>query len=407
MTANARFPSVAAILRAVALGVAMLATATHAQNAPIRVGFPIVMSGSGAQFGIPVLKGAQMYAEEVNKAGGVLGRQIEIIARDTKLRPDEAVRVARELVTREKVNFLVGTFTSAEGPAVSEIAKESKIVFIAPVPATDRLTAPEALHPYVFRVAKNTTTEGRAAAEIMSKWTQVKRVATIAPDYAYGQDTVKSFVERIKQLRPDIEIVDQQWPKLSEPDYTPFLTAQISRKPDAVLSVLCCGNFDTLVKQGKPIGYFEAIKYKMLALGEAGSVETMRSLGADYPLGVWGNTYDAFYWDGPPGHTEYVERLRAFTKEKDPSSWPIQGYIAMQFLVEAIRKANSIDSDKVSAALLGMTITTPIGPLTMRAKDHQANRGQLYGIAIKDPRYPFAILDPKQILNIDPAKFMD
>jgi len=407
MLSRTRISPVAALLRAAALGVAMLATAAHAQNPPIRIGFPIVMSGSGAQFGIPVLKGAQMYADEVNKSGGVLGRQIEIIARDTKLRPDEAVRVARELVTREKVNFLVGTFTSAEGPAVSEIAKESKIVFIAPVPATDRLTAPEALHPYVFRVAKNTTTEGRAAAEIMSKWTQVKRVATIAPDYAYGQDTVKSFVERIKQLRPDIEIVDQQWPKLSEPDYTPFLTAQISRKPDAVLSVLCCGNFDTLVKQGKPIGYFEAINYKMLALGEAGSVETMRSLGSDYPLGVWGNTYDAFYWDGPPGHTEYVERLRAFTKEKDPSSWPIQGYIAMQFLVEAIRKANSIDSDKVSAALLGMTINSPIGPLTMRAKDHQANRGQLYGIAIKDPRYPFAILDPKQILNIDPAKFMD
>jgi branched-chain amino acid transport system substrate-binding protein len=54
-----------------------------------------------------------------------------------------------------------------------------------------------------------------------------------------------------------------------------------------------------------------------------------------------------------------------------------------------------------------MTISSPIGPLTMRAKDHQANRGQLYGIAIKDPRYPFAILDPKQIMNIDPAKFMD
>ncbi len=407
MPANARFSSVGAILRTIAMAAAIGATAVHAQTGPIRVGFPIVMSGSGAQFGIPVLKGAQMYAEEVNKAGGVLGRQIEIIARDTKLRPDEAVRVARELITRERVNFLVGTFTSAEGPAVSEIAKENKILFIAPVPATDRLTAPDALHPYVFRVAKNTTTEGRAAAELMSKWPDIKRVATIAPDFAYGQDTTKSFVDRLKQLRPDIEIVDQQWPKLSEPDYTPFLTAQMSRKPDAVLSVLCCGNFDTLVKQAKPIGYFEAIKYKMLALGEAGSVETMRSIGADYPQGIWGNTYDAFYWEGPKGHSEYIERLKAFTKETEPSSWPIQGYIAMQFLVEAIKKANSVDSGKVSAALLGMTIASPVGPLTMRSKDQQANRGQLYGVAIKDPRYPFAILDPKKIINIDPSKFMD
>lgn len=394
------------LIGAVSIGAMTLTGSAYAQD-PIRVGFPIVMSGSGAQFGVPVLKGAQMYAEQINKSGGVLGRKIEILPRDTKLRPDEAVRVARELITRERVNFLIGTFTSAEGPAVSEIAKENKVVFIAPAPATDRLTAPDTLHPFVFRVAKNTTTEGRAAAEILSKWKDVKRVATIAPDYAYGQDTVKSFVERIKQLRPDIEIVDQQWPKLSEPDYTPFLTAQLSRKPDAVVSVLCCGNFDTLVKQGKPLGYFESIKFRMLALGEAGSVETMRSIGGDYPLGIWGNSYDAFYWDGPAGHREYTEQLKAFTNDKEPSSWPIQGYIAMQFLVEAIKKAQSVDSAKVAAAMLGLTIQSPVGPLTMREKDHQANRGQIYGIAVKDPRFAFPILDPKTIINIDPAKFMD
>jgi branched-chain amino acid transport system substrate-binding protein len=83
----------------------------QAQQKTIRVGFPIIMSGAGAQFGIPPLKGAQMYAEEVNAKGGVLGRKIEIIPRDTKSRPDEAVRVARELIVRENVDFLVGTFT--------------------------------------------------------------------------------------------------------------------------------------------------------------------------------------------------------------------------------------------------------------------------------------------------------
>jgi len=133
----------------------------------------------------------------------------------------------------------------------------------------------------------------------------------------------------------------------------------------------------------------------------------MRALGSDYPLGVWGNTYDAFYWDGPAGHKEYIERLKAFTNEKEPSSWPIQGYIAMQFLIEGIKKANSVDSTKVAAALLGVTIQSPIGTLTMRAKDHQANRGQLYGVAIKDPHYPFPILDQSSIVNVDPAKFMD
>jgi branched-chain amino acid transport system substrate-binding protein len=378
--------------------------AVLAQSGPIRVGFPIVTSGAGAQFGVPVLKGAQMFAEEINAAGGVLGRKIEIVPRDSKNRPDEAVRVSRELITRERVDFLIGTFTSAEGPAVSEIAKENKIVFIAPVPATDRLTAPDALHPYVFRCAKNTTTEGRAAAEIMATW-PVKRIATIAPDYAYGQDTVKAFIAHIKKLRPEIEIVDQQWPKLNEPEYTPFITAQMAKKPDAVLSVICCGNFDTFAKQAKPLGYFESINFNMMALGEAGSVETTRSLGAEYPTGIWGNTYDAFFWDAGPAHRAYLERVKKFLNDPQPSSWVIQGYIAMQFLTEAIKKAKSTESDKVSKALLGLTLDTPHGVMTMREKDHQCNRGQLYGKVVKDAKYPFPILNP--IMYVDPSKFMD
>ena len=385
-------------------GLAMAISPAQAQQAPIRVGFPIIMSGAGAQFGIPPLRGAQMYAEEINAAGGLLGRKIEVIGRDTKSRPDEAVRVARELIVREKVDFLVGTFTSAEGPAVSAIAKEHKIVFIAPIPATDRLTAPENLHPYVFRVGKNTTTEGRAAAELVAKW-PVTRIATMAPDFAYGQDAVKSFIEHLKKIKPGIEIVDQQWPKLNEPDYTPFITAQMAKKPEAVLSVICCGNFDAFAKQARPLGYFDAIKNNFLGLGEAGSSESTRSLGNDYPLGIWGNAYDAFYWDAGPEHRAYLGRLRAFLKDEHPSSWSIQGYIAMQFLVAAIRKAGSTESDKVSKALLGLTVQTPHGPLTIREKDHQANRGMLWGKAVKDAKYPFPILNP--IMYIDVTKFMD
>ncbi len=153
--------------------------AAEAQK-PIKVGFPIILSGPGALFGEPALKGAQMFVDELNAKGGVLGRKIELLSRDTKGNADDAVRVARELILKENVDFLVGTLTSAEGPAVSVVAKENKIVFIAPIPKTDQLTAPDKLHPYVFRVAANTTIEGRSAAEIVAKW-PVKRVATIAP----------------------------------------------------------------------------------------------------------------------------------------------------------------------------------------------------------------------------------
>jgi branched-chain amino acid transport system substrate-binding protein len=369
----------------------------------IKVGFPMILSGPGALYGEPALKGARMFVEEGNEKGGVLGRPFELLPRDTKGSADEAVRVSRELILRENVDFLVGTVTSAEGPAVSAVAKENKIVFIAPIPKTDRLTAPENLHPYVFRVAATTTMEGGSCADIVAKW-GVKRIATISPDYAYGQDVTREFISHLKRLKPDIEVVDQQWPKLGEADYTPFINAQMGAKPEAVFSSLWGGHFVTFAKQAKPLGYFDAIRANMMAGGEVGSPETAKAMGADYPVGIWGNSYDAFYWQGPPEHRAYIERLKKFLNEEYPSSWAIQGYIGLQALTEGIKKANSVDSEKVSKALLDLTFDTPAGQLTIRAKDHQANRGQLYGKTVMDPKYPFAIMEP--VSYIDPTPFM-
>ena len=312
-------------LLALLVAAVLVPVAAEAQK-PIKVGFPMIMSGPGALFGEPASKGAQMFVEEINAKGGVLGRKLELIIRDTKGQADEAVRVSRELILRDNVDFLVGTLTSAEGPAVSVVAKENKIVFIAPIPKTDQLTAPDKLHPYVFRVSANTTMEGRSAAEIVAKW-PAKRIATISPDYAYGQDVTKSFVEHLKKVAPQMEVVDQQWPKLGEADYTPFINAQMAKKPDAVFSSLWGGHFLTFAKQAKPLGYFDAVKYNFIGVGEAGSPESTKTMGADYPIGIWGNSYDAFYWeDAPAAHKDWVARLSKYTKDEYPSSWPIQGY---------------------------------------------------------------------------------
>ncbi|MGH7279485.1 MAG: ABC transporter substrate-binding protein, partial [Candidatus Rokuibacteriota bacterium] len=119
-------------LLAALLALALLVPFAADAQKPIKVGFPMIMSGPGALFGEPASKGAQMFVEDLNARGGVLGRKVELTVRDTKGNADEAVRVARELILRENVDFLVGTLTSAEGPAVSVVAKENKIVFIAP-----------------------------------------------------------------------------------------------------------------------------------------------------------------------------------------------------------------------------------------------------------------------------------
>src|SRR6185312_1669104 len=142
------------MLLALALAVPMTASAQK----PIKVGMPIPLSGPPALFGDPASKGAQMYVDEINAKGGVLGRKLELIVRDSKADANEAVRVAREMILKDNVDFLVGTLTSADK-----------------------------LHPYILRVASNTTIEGRSAAEIVAKW-PVTKVATMSFDYAYGQD---------------------------------------------------------------------------------------------------------------------------------------------------------------------------------------------------------------------------
>ncbi len=394
-------------MRILTMLLALVLTAPLAAQAqkPIKVGFPMPLSGPAALFGDPATKGAMMFVDEINAKGGVLGRKFELIVRDSKSDANEAVRVATEMILKENVDFLVGTLTSAEGPAVSVVAKENKIVFIAPIPKTDQLTAADKLHPYVFRVAATTTMEGRSAAEIVAKW-PVTRVATIGPDYAYGQDVTRAFVEYLKKIKPSVQIVDQQWPKLGEADYTPFINAQMAKKPEAVFSSLWGGHFVTFAKQARPLGYFDAIKYNMMEVAEGGSPESTKALGAEYPVGIWSNSYDAFYWEeGPKAHKEYTARLAKFLKDEYPSSWAIQGYMGMQFLTEAIKKAGSTDSDKVSRALLGLSVDTPHGKMTLREKDHQLNRGQLYGKTVKDPKYPFAIMKPA--VYVDPSKFMD
>ncbi|HWG78809.1 MAG TPA: ABC transporter substrate-binding protein [Stellaceae bacterium] len=371
-----------------------------AAESTIKIGFPIPLSGPAAVYGAPITKGAEMAVQEINAKGGVLGRKLELVERDSKASADEAVRLARELIIKDNVDFLVGTLTSAEAPAVSTIAKENKIVFIAPSAKTVQLTSPKNLHPYIFRLSSNTDIDGSSGAAVIAEWKDVKRVATIAPDYAYGHDAVSAFLAYIKKARPDIEIVDQQWPKLGQSDFTPFITAQMAKQPDAIFCDVFGGDFVTLVKQAKPLGYFKAVKNRVVDAGEVGATDVTLPLGADYPYGIWANAYDPVIWpEGePPEHKAFIANFKAFTKEPYASGWSIMGYSAIVALSDGIKKAGSTKSDKVSAALAGLTFDTPAGKRTFNAKSHETEAGEFWGEMVKDDRFPFATMkNPKYV----------
>ncbi|HKV14238.1 MAG TPA: ABC transporter substrate-binding protein [Reyranella sp.] len=387
-----------------AIAAASLVPVAAAAEDTIKIGFPMPLSGPASVYGVPVAKGAEMAVQEINAKGGVLGRKLELLTRDSKASADEAVRLARELIIKDNVDFLVGTLTSAEAPAVSTIAKENKIVFLAPTSKTVQLVSPANLHPYIFRLASNTDIEGRTGASIIAGWKDVKRVATIAPDYAYGRDAVGAFVDFIKKARPDIEIVDQQWPKLGQSDFTPFITAQMAKKPDAVFCDVYGGDFVTFAKQAAPLGYFKAINNRLVDGGEVGTTDEAQALGKDYPYGIWSDAYDPVIWpeNEPAAHKTYIEHLKAFTKEKYGSGWAIMGYASILALTEGIKKAGSTKSDKVAKAMLGLPFDTPIGRLTFNAKTHETEMGEFWGQMVKDDRYPFAVMKNPKFLSQGP-----
>ena len=366
----------------------------------IKIGFPIPLSGVGAVYGKPILAGAQMAVAEINANGGVLGKKLEILARDSKANADEAVRVSRELIIKDGVDFLVGTLTSAEAPAVSTVAKENKIVFIAPASKSTILTDPQHIHPYIFRVASNTDVEGLAGATSMARWNDVKTVATIAPDYAYGRDSIAAFITALKKLRPDIQIVDQEWPKLGEPDFTAFITAQMGKKPDAIYCSLFAGDFVTFTKQATPLGYFKAIKNRLIDGGEIGTPDEAQALGSDYPYGIIGDSYDPVLWSGnePPAHKKFIEDLKTFTHAQYASGWSIVGYQSIYALAAGIKKAGSTGSDAVAKALLGLTWDTPVGERTFSVKSHETFAPEYWGEMVKEAAYPFAVIKNPELL---------
>jgi branched-chain amino acid transport system substrate-binding protein len=234
----------------------------------------------------------------------------------------------------------------------------------------------------------------------------VKKVATIAPDYAYGRDAIGAFIEYIKKLRPDIEIVDQQWPKLGEPDFTAFITAQMGKKPDAVFCDVFGGDFASLVKQATPLGYFKAIQSRLVDGGEVGTVDLAQSLGADYPHGIISDAYDPVVWgeDEPAEHKAYVEHLKATMKNEYGSGWAIVGYQSIVAIAEGVKKAGGTDSDKVAKALEGLAFDTPVGKRTFNAKTHETEAGEFWSEMVKDPKVPFAVM--KKAEYIDPTPLL-
>lgn len=363
---------------------------TAADAAEIKIGVLYPITGGGAVYGVPAMEGHRMAVEEVNAAGGILGMKVVSVERDTKLNPAEAAAAAKEMITKDGVNVIIGGLSSAVGLSISEVARQEKVVYIATIPKTIQMTT-EKLHPYVFRTASHTDFEGDAMAQLV-KQVGAKKVCDIQLDYAYGHDLAAGIEKGLKRHAPDVPKVLDLRAKLGATDYNAVITQLLGADCDTVTSGLWGSHFVNFAQQAKPFGFFEQKKY--ISGGEIASHEIAGKMGPDYPDNVWSNTYELWYDDPTPMHKTFHEALSKRMGTKETAMWPVLAWTGVKFYAAAAAKAGNTDADAISKALEGMSIDTPVGKRTIDPKTHQADTGQFWGPMVKKDGENYRVMNP-------------
>jgi branched-chain amino acid transport system substrate-binding protein len=363
----------------------MLGVGSVAAQPAIKIGEINSFSGIGAPFTAPYRQGIEMAVEEVNAKGGVLGRKVEVLFRDDKGQPAEAVKHAQELEASEKVSLIAGTFLSNVGLAVSDWAKQNKTLFVAAEPLTEAITWAKG-HDHVFRVRPNTYEQGRMLAEKAGKL-KYQKWATIGPNYEYGKRAWETFRDRLKELKPDVQIVGEHWPTLGKLEAGPIVTAILNQNPDALYVSLFGSDWITFVREAKKRGLFDKMFVVGILLGEP---EYIDPLGPEAPEGMLVTGYP-WYDIATPAHKEFVARFQK-KYDKNPVLGSLVGYVTYLSVFEAIRKASSTDTDKLAAAFRGLKVDTPIGPISFRASDGQSTMGAWVGTTKLDGKRGVGIM---------------
>ncbi|MEW6531106.1 MAG: ABC transporter substrate-binding protein [Thermodesulfobacteriota bacterium] len=358
-------------------GVTLVANSNAAET--IKIGFVADVSGIGATFYKSQKAAIDLFIEQANAGGGILGKKLEVVVRDAQLKPDIGANMARELILAEKCDFLIGPTSSAVALAVTKVSKEFKKVVYFHTSNTEALTTTD-YQPYMFQVVPNTVIEGRGIAQFLSKKPFTKYVY-IGPDYAYGHTQYNSFKDRMAKIKPDAKILETIWVKVGETNYSPYIPTLMAKDPQVLFTSLWGGGSATFIKQAKPYGFFNKTSITSLY-----DLDMLRVAGMDMPEGQLGYARAAFYAIDTPQIKEFNQKY--FDKFKEwPADWAIMAYDGLIALTEAIKKVNSIDSEKVVTAIGGLKFKSLRGDRFIRAEDHMMNAGIYVGTTAKDPKY--------------------
>lgn len=361
--------SVCSILMAAAVGVSLSMSAGAQET--IKIGEVNSYKTQPAFLG-PYKNGMDLAVEEINKAGGINGKQVELVIRDDNSNTGDAVRAVEDLLARDKVDVLTGTFLSHIGLAVTDYAKHKKQFFLASEPLTDKIVWEDG-NKYTFRLRASTYMQVAMLVPEAVKMNK-KRWAVVYPNYEYGQSAVATFKKLLKEAQPDVEFVAEQATPLGKVDAANVVQALADAKPDALFNVLFAADLAKLVRAGTQRNFFKDLSVVSLLTGEP---EYLDPLGNETPEG-WVVTGYPWYAIDTPEHKKFLEAYQAKFNDY-PRLGTIVGYSAIKSLAAGIEKAGSTKTDDMVKAFEGLNVETPFGPIVYREIDHQSTMGAYVG----------------------------
>lgn len=396
-------------------GAALTATAvagfpfvSRAQNKPIKIGMPTIQSGRAAMVGSSSRNGCMMEIEKFNAAGGLNGRMIELISRDTKGKPEEAARLSRELVNSDGCEILFDSESSAGAFAIHEVAKDLGVVVMHMNTETSSLTAdPKLRVPTAFRASRQGIHDSIAAGSYAAKIAKdkgLKKWISCSPDYAYGRDSTALFLEYLKHFYPEVEVVGEVWPKLYQPDYTDALTKILQIKPQAMYSCLWGGDLTAFVDQSTIYNLFTQMESFTINVADYTILTAIKNL----PKGLHSSNRYLSTFPKTEANAKWAADYRAKFNEY-PITWSWENATGTKFILEGIKKAGTTEAKKLSDAIRGMKIESPFGidgTVTMREEDQTlVNYAIGWGQTIpKDPFMPdVTAVDWKVIYELETA----
>lgn len=344
-----------------------------AQSGPLKIGLITPLSGAQEFIGTYVKNGAEVAVDQINKAGGVLGRQVSLEIRDDKANPAAALAAARELLGAG-VNLHVGGISSAVVLALAPVMQQEKGVHLTCGAGTEKMNH-EAYNEHMFRPGDSPDARCRAQAKLMAeKYPNVTRWTGLIPDHEYGRTTWSLFVDGLLEFYPAIakkkpEIVDPVLMPYGVSDYRNGITAALRVQADGCFNATYGGDAITMFQQARGFNLMQ--RYKVVC-DAANEFLVARGMKQQLPPQWTGMHYYSAANKGNPISDRFVADYLAKTKDPEPLGWAAEAHSAIYALARAIEKGRSVETGSVIRNLKGLTWDTVTGPRHMRTEDNQA-----------------------------------